>query len=560
MFGRRNAGTSGCKLKKTTVSLSLALAASVTFFPLRAVPGAALEPARLVNLSGRLGVDTADNVMIAGFIITGDLPKKVIIRGLGPSLAAFGLSEVLADPLLELHEPDGTVLTNDNWKMTQANELRATGLAPGNDLEAAIVATFAPGAYTAVLRGVSNTIGLGLLDIYDLDYSGSSQIANLSIRGKVEGDDKVMIAGVISAGEEALPVIVRAVGPSLAGPGVEAPLPNPALELHDSNGLLIASNDNWKTIQETEIVASDLAPLDDLESAIVLLLPPGPCTAIVRGQNGQSGVALLEVYQVAPIAYSHVFVIVLENVGYENIIGSSDAPYINQTLLPQATLYNNSFALGHPSLPNYLALFAGSTFGVTNDHCVDGNPPNGPFDARNIYSELQTGGKTALAYMESLPFAGYEGCKADRYVQRHNPFRYFNNVPSSATVVYEGPYSSGTSWPDFVFLSPNLINDMHDGASVAQRVSNGDSWLWQHLPPLITYAREQNGLIILTMDENDQADTKHIPTIVVGDRVAGGQVAPQSITHYNVTKTITANFGVDDLGESEGLAPLVPLP
>lgn len=427
-------------------------------------------------------------------------------------------------------------------------------------MESAIVATLAPGAYTAVLRGANNAVGLGLLEVYDLDESESSRIANLSLRGKVDGDDQVMIAGIISAGEEDLPVIVRALGPSLGRAGVETPLPDPALELHDANGLLIALNDDWKTVQEAEIAASGLAPVDDAESALALLLPPGPCTAIVRGKDGQSRVALVEVYHVPPIAYSHIFVIVLENVGHENVIGSSSAPYLNQTLLTQATLYANSFALAHPSLPNYLALFAGSTFGVTNDHCIDGDPPNGPFDAPNLYSELQARGKTALAYMEDLPFAGDPECQAGFYVQRHNPFIYFTNVPSSVSVVYKGPYPPDASWPNLVFISPNLVNDMHNGATVAQRVTNGDNWLSQHLPPLITYAREQNGLIILTMDENKQGDNQHIPTILVGDRVPGGQVTPQSISHYNVTKTITANFGADDLGASEGLAPLLPSP
>ena len=154
----------GHKLKKTIAFLSRALAAIVTLLPLRALPGAPLEPARLINISGRLAVETADNVMIAGFIITGDVPKKVIMRGLGPSLAAFGLREVLANPLLELHGPDGTLLSNDNWETTQATEIRATGIAPGDALESAIVATLAPGAYTAVLRGANSAVGLGLLD------------------------------------------------------------------------------------------------------------------------------------------------------------------------------------------------------------------------------------------------------------------------------------------------------------------------------------------------------------------------------------------------------------
>jgi hypothetical protein len=145
--------------------------------------------------------------MIAGFIITGALPKKVIIRGIGPSLAGFGISGVLTDPLLELHEPDGSVLTNDNWKATQAAEIQATGIAPSNDLESAIVVTLMPGAYTAILRGVNNGMGIGLLDVYDLDETPTLGVANVSIRGPVENGDNVLIAGLITAGDEALPVI-----------------------------------------------------------------------------------------------------------------------------------------------------------------------------------------------------------------------------------------------------------------------------------------------------------------------------------------------------------------
>jgi hypothetical protein len=503
--------------------------------------------------------------MIAGFIITGDQPKKVMIRGLGPSLAGLGISGVLADPLLELHQPDGSVLTNNNWEATQAAEIQATGIAPPDELESAIVATLAPGAYTAILRGVNSGIGIGLLDAYDLDQAATSRLANVSIRGRVENGDSAMIAGVITGGDASLPVIVRALGPSLNAAGVDAPLPDPTLELHDANGLLIASNDDWKATQQAEIEASGFAPTKDAEAAMLLLLPQGPSTVVVRGKDGQTGVALAEVYQAQPTAYDHIFVIVMENVGYENVIGSVNAPYINETLLPQAALYTNSFAVTHPSLPNYLALFAGSTFSVTNDNCINGTPPNGPFDAPNLYSALKGVGKKALAYMEDLPYDGYSGCQSGLYVQRHNPFMYFNtaatsNVPYSASVVYSGPYASTATWPDLTFISPNLLNDMHDGVSVAIQVSNGDSWLSRSLPPLINYARNHNGLIILTMDENDFNGSQHIPTILIGDRIAGGQIVSQSITHYNVTKTITDDFGAAPFGNTVGLADLIPLP
>jgi hypothetical protein len=255
----------------------------------------------------------------------------------------------------------------------------------------------------------------------------------------------------------------------------------------------------------------------------------------------------------------------MENVGYKNVIGSANAPYINKKLLPQGALYTNSFGVAHPSLPNYLALFAGSTLSVTTDNCLDDSRPNGPFNAPNLYSELKKVGKTALGYMEDLPYYGYTGCESDQYRQKHNPFMFFhagtaNKVPYSASVVYSGPYSSTTTWPNLTFISPDLHHDMHNGATVALQVSNGDSWLSQHLPPLIAYAKNNNGLIILTMDENTVTGSQRIPTILVGARVAGGQRVAQSITHYNVTKTITDNFRVPPIGHTAGLAGLQPEP
>jgi hypothetical protein len=521
--------------------------------------------ARLANISGRSQVQTGDNVMITGFIISGEASKKVMVRGLGPSLSGMGVEGTLADPVLELHEPGGTVLINDNWQSSQAAEIAGTGIPPSDSLESAIVATLAPGAYTAVLRGADDGVGVGLLEIYDLDEGDSSALANLSTRARVGIGDDLLIAGVIITGNGSAPVTVRALGPSLAEQGVIDPLPDPSLDLYDANGFLIAQNDDWKTSQETDLETAGIAPPDDSESATMVTLLPGSYTAVVRGNEDQTGVALVEVYQGPALSYDHILVIVMENVGYDNVIGSSSAPYINDTLLPQATLYTNSYAVAHPSLPNYLALFAGSTLGVTNDNCTTDNPPNGPFDAPNLYSELTAIGKTALAYMEDLPFDGYSDCEWDLYVQRHNPFMYFdagtaNRVPYSASVVYAGPYTATFSWPNVTFISPNLINDMHNGSNVATKVANGDTWLAQNLPPLISYARSNNGLIAVTMDEDDFGDQQHIPTILVGDRVAAGQINLQTITHYNVTKTITDNFGLAPIGETAGLATLVPVP
>ena len=256
-------------------------------------------PPVLLNISTRMRVLTDDNVLIAGFIIpTGNAPKRVIVRGIGPSLA---IPNRLVDPIMELHGPDGfTTITNDNWRDTQAAEILATGLPPG-DIESAIVATLNPGPYTAILRGKNGGIGVGLVEVYDLGQRANSNLTNVSTRGFVDTGDNVMIGGVIvggGSGGETARVLVRALGPSVPAAGA---LGDPTLELHDGSGALIASNDNWKTrpdgiSQQAEIEATGLAPANDLESALLETLPAGNYTAIVRGNNNTTGVGLVEVY------------------------------------------------------------------------------------------------------------------------------------------------------------------------------------------------------------------------------------------------------------------------
>ena len=247
---------------------------------------------------------TGDSVPIGGFIVTGLSPKKVIVRGIGPSLAAFGVAGALADPTLELHAADGSVInSNDNWKDSQQAEIEATGLMPTSDLESAIVQSLDPGAYTAVVHGeMTDTTGIGLVEAYDLDQSVDSQLANISTRGFVDTGDNVMIGGFIVGpkqlgdGLQASVVVVRAIGPSLGDFGVANPLQDPTLELHDENGTMIAFNDDWKDSQQAEIEAAHFAPSDDRESAILISVPSDPYTLIVRGKGDTIGVALVEVY------------------------------------------------------------------------------------------------------------------------------------------------------------------------------------------------------------------------------------------------------------------------
>jgi hypothetical protein len=261
---------------------------------------------QLLNISTRTEVLQGDRVLIAGFIVTGSDPKKVIVRGMGPSLSVNG---PLADPTLELHQGNTTLATNDNWKIndqtgqSQEAQVQATMLPPSNDLESALVATLSPGSYTAILAGKNGGTGVGVVEVYDLAEGANSRLANISSRGFVDTGDNVMIGGFIAGGPSGgnAGVLVRALGPSLTSSGVSGPLPDPTLELHDGNGGIIATNDNWKTrpdgsSQQAEIEATALQPANDLESALVRSLPPGNYTAIVRGINNSTGVGLVEIY------------------------------------------------------------------------------------------------------------------------------------------------------------------------------------------------------------------------------------------------------------------------
>ncbi|MFN2477328.1 MAG: choice-of-anchor Q domain-containing protein [Chthoniobacterales bacterium] len=255
-------------------------------------PAPSPTPALLGNIATRLRVETGDNALIGGFIVTGTQPKRVIIRAIGPSIDVAGRLE---NPTLELHLPDGSVVANDNWvDAPNAQEIAGTGIAPTNTLDSAILTTLAGGnsLYTAVVRGVNGGTGVGVIEAYDLSQQANSQLANISSRGLVQTGDNVMIGGffILNGSRK---VIVRAIGPSLPFAGT---LADPTLELHDQNGGT-TFNDNWRTGgQEAEILATSIPPSNDSESAIVATLAPGPYTAIVRGVNDTTGVAVVEVY------------------------------------------------------------------------------------------------------------------------------------------------------------------------------------------------------------------------------------------------------------------------
>ena len=258
-----------------------------------------MPAAQAVNLSTRMRVQTGNNVGIGGFIITGTAPKHLLLRAIKPS---FGFPDPLFDPVLELHGPGAVVtITNDNWRDDPAQEAAIinTGIPPANDLEAAIDTTLDPGTYTAVVRGQSNTSGVALVEVYDLSQAVPAKLANVSTRALVGTGNDIVIAGFILGGHTGNDrIIVRGIGPSLTATGVSNALADPALELRDSNGELLVTNNNWQEnpAQAAELTAAGLAPTNNLESGLTAVLPPGLYTALLAGQNNGTGIGLVEVY------------------------------------------------------------------------------------------------------------------------------------------------------------------------------------------------------------------------------------------------------------------------
>jgi ethanolamine utilization microcompartment shell protein EutS len=255
---------------------------------------------QVINLSTRMRVQTGDNVGIGGFIITGTVPKPLIIRAIGPTLARQDVIDVLADPTLELHGPAGfATITNNDWRDTQEAEIQATGIPPTNNLESSIVVTLAPGAYTAIVSGNGNSSGVALVEVYDLNQNVDSRMANISTRAFVSTGDNIVIAGFLLSDQiVSARVIIRGMGPSLTAGGIPNVLADPTLELHDTNGVLLIANNDWQdnAAQAAEIIAAGLAPTNSLESAIAATLPPGVYTALFAGLNDGTGIGVVEVY------------------------------------------------------------------------------------------------------------------------------------------------------------------------------------------------------------------------------------------------------------------------
>lgn len=263
---------------------------------------APLVPAQSLNISTRSRVETGDKVTIGGFIVSGTGDKQLVLRGMGPSLIGSGLppDQILQDPVLELRDASGNLLMqNDNWRDSPSvGIIKGTVYQPGDDREAVIVDTLSPAAYTTILTGHNQTIGIGLVEAYDNDQASNSMLANISTRGFVQTGINVMIGGFILGGTANAQIAIRGLGPSLTQSGVSGVLADPVLELRDQNGSLLSVNDDWidDPTSAGQLSAHGLALPNANESGIFASLPPGAFTAILSGNGGTSGIALIEIY------------------------------------------------------------------------------------------------------------------------------------------------------------------------------------------------------------------------------------------------------------------------
>ena len=296
-FGNPNSGNTTVSFSQPgSYTLELSADDGVHAVAYDAIVMSVMPQARMANISTRAAVGVGENVAIGGFIIQGSAPKQILIRALGPSLSNAGVQGALVDPTLDLHDSTGNILlSDDNWKDTQEQQIQNTGLAPSDDRESAILTSLAPGSYTAIVSGKNNTGGVGLIEVYEMAQAGS-RLMNISTRGFVGTGDNVMIGGLIVTGTDPATILFRAIGPSLANAGIQNPLADPMLGLFNAQGTEIGNDNNWKDSQQSAIQATGLAPSDDRESALLVDLSAGNYTAIVSGVNNTTGVALVEAY------------------------------------------------------------------------------------------------------------------------------------------------------------------------------------------------------------------------------------------------------------------------
>ncbi|HEY2102282.1 MAG TPA: fibronectin type III domain-containing protein [Chthoniobacterales bacterium] len=288
----------GCTGRSSDISAGSLEGINLDVIGYNLAPPARTGSASLANISTRMRVLTGDNVLIGGFVISGTTPKQVLVRAIGPTLANFSVPNPLQDPVLDLHNSNSSIALNDDWQTDPNSAQIPANLRPGDSRESAILITLQPGSYTAIVSDKTGATGVGLVEVYSMDNTSSSQLTNVSTRGLVQTGDFVMIGGFISTAPDgsSAQLLIRAIGPSLAQFGIGA-LPDPTLRLIDGNGVTIAFDDNWKDTQQAEIQATGIAPVNDMESAILATLSPGSYTALVSGANGSTGVGLVEVFK-----------------------------------------------------------------------------------------------------------------------------------------------------------------------------------------------------------------------------------------------------------------------
>jgi phospholipase C len=239
----------------------------------------------------------------------------------------------------------------------------------------------------------------------------------------------------------------------------------------------------------------------------------------------------------------HVVIVIMENHAYGEIIGSSSAPYIN-SLAGTGALFSQSFAVTHPSQPNYLALYSGSTQTITSDSCPHS------FSAANLGQRLIAAGRSFVGYSESMPSDGYTGCTSGRYARKHNPWVNFSTVPAASNLRFSRFPTAFASLPTVSFVIPNLCNDMHDCS-----VATGDAWLRTNLDGYVQWARTHNSMLVLTFDEDDSSAGNRIATVFAGQPVKAGSYS-EHITHYNVLRTVLDMYGLACLASACSAAPI----
>jgi phosphatidylinositol-3-phosphatase len=286
----------------------------------------------------------------------------------------------------------------------------------------------------------------------------------------------------------------------------------------------------------------------------------------------------------AHAGWDHIVVVIEENHGYGDIIGNSAANYINNTLIPSGLLMTQSYGVTHPSQPNYVALFSGSTQGIVGDPNISGlvppSQPQWPINAPNLGAQLLTAGKTYVGYNESMPSVGFTGDytldSGHIYSAKHNPGVTFQNgtsntqngnlLPANTNQTFASFPTDFSTLPSVAIVAPNQVNDMHNGANpndpTADKVSiqNGDTWLQTNIDAYRVWAAANNSLLIVTWDEDDFNGTNHIATILSGAGITPGTTSDQNINHYNVLATIEDNFGLDRIANAVGVSAIAPVP